>query len=92
MAYRQWHFPQVILNGAGVSENTRDFLASQGVPRGMIELENRSSSTLENALLVQQLVSAMPGRKILMTSDYHMFRAQRAFRRGGRRSHPVSGA
>ena len=83
LAYRQWHFPKVILSGARVSENMRDFMVSQGVPPNIIELENRSGNTHENAVLVQQMVSALPGQKILMTSDYHMFRALRAFRRAG---------
>jgi hypothetical protein len=51
-----------------------DFLIFQGVPRGIIEMETRSLSTRENALYAKQLLNAVPGRKQLMISDYHMFR------------------
>jgi uncharacterized SAM-binding protein YcdF (DUF218 family) len=83
LAERQWHFSKIILSGAGVSDNMRDFLIFQGVPRGIIEMETRSLSTRENALYAKQLLNNVPGRKQLMTSDYHMFRALRAFRRAG---------
>jgi uncharacterized SAM-binding protein YcdF (DUF218 family) len=40
-------------------------------------------STHENALRVAELLARVPGRKILLTSDYHMFRAYRAFKKSG---------
>ncbi len=60
-----------------------DFLVGNGVPREAIILEGRSTSTHENAVFTAELIGNMPGRKVLMTSDQHMFRASRAFRHAG---------
>jgi len=43
----------------------------------------RSGSTHENALYVTELLAGISGRKVLLTSDYHMFRARRAFKKAG---------
>jgi uncharacterized SAM-binding protein YcdF (DUF218 family) len=82
-AYRRWKYPRVILSGAGVSDGMREFLLSMAVPAGAIELESRSHSTRESALYVRQMLGDSPGQAVLMTSDYHMFRASRAFARAG---------
>ncbi|HKW98473.1 MAG TPA: YdcF family protein [Bryobacteraceae bacterium] len=83
-AYRRWHYPRIILSGAGVAENMRDFLISMGVPAGVIEMEQKSHSTRENALSVARMLGATEGQAVvLMTSDYHMFRASRLFERAG---------
>ncbi len=82
-AYKKSHFPLVILTGAQAAENIRDFLTFQGVPSNAIRLETRATTTRENALYVREMLANVPGRKILMTSDYHMFRAKRVFARAG---------
>jgi uncharacterized SAM-binding protein YcdF (DUF218 family) len=87
-AYRRWHYPRIILSGAGVSESMRDFLVAMGVPASVIELEQRSHSTRENAIGVQQMLGSMPGPTVLLTSDYHMFRAARVFSKAGMRIEP----
>jgi uncharacterized SAM-binding protein YcdF (DUF218 family) len=46
-------------------------------------LEDNSLSTRENALRLRELLAGLPGKKILMTSDYHMYRAFRVFSRAG---------
>ena len=46
-------------------------------------MEGRSGSTRENALFTAGLLAADGRKKVLMTSDYHMFRAVRAFRKAG---------
>jgi uncharacterized SAM-binding protein YcdF (DUF218 family) len=61
----------------------RDFLVYHGVPSDAIQIESRSESTRENALFVRELLSGMSGTRVLLTSDYHMFRATRAFRQAG---------
>jgi len=81
--YKQQHFKQVFLVGSKVAENMRQFLAFQGVAPESIRLEMRSNSTHENAIYTSQMLANVPGRKVLMTSDYHMFRASRAFARAG---------
>jgi uncharacterized SAM-binding protein YcdF (DUF218 family) len=61
----------------------QEFLVCQGVPAQAILLEPDSRSTRENALFTRRLLGDAPGRKVLLTSDYHTFRAYRAFRKAG---------
>ncbi len=88
LAWRAGTFRRVVISGGGpvggsIAETIRDFLVCQGVPRSAIQVETRSRSTRENALYVTQLLAGVPGRKVLLTSDYHMFRAHRAFENAG---------
>jgi len=53
------------------------------VPRNAAEIETQSRSTHQNALYVTELLASVPGRKVLLTSDYHMFRAHRASKKAG---------
>ena len=81
-------FREVVLTGGGrdntpIVEPIRQFLQCQGVPPQVISLETRSNSTRENALYTKDLLAGVPGRKVLLTSDFHMFRAHRAFRKVG---------
>lgn len=82
-AYRKWHYPRIILSGAGASENMRQFLVAMGVPAAVIQVEQRSHSTRENALYVKQMLNNTAGQVVLLTSDYHMFRASRVFSKAG---------
>ena len=88
LTWREGGFRQVVLSGGGsegpaIVEPMRDFLECNGVPREAIRLETQSKSTRENALYTKALLAGVPGRKVLLTSDYHMFRAHRAFRKAG---------
>ncbi len=87
LAWREGGFREIVLSGGPegqpVAEGMRDFLVSQGVPPDKIALETRSRSTRENALFVKELLRDTPGSKVLLTSDYHMFRAHRAFEEVG---------
>lgn len=69
-------------------------MESQGVPREAVVLETRSISTHENAVYTQPLLSAGAAPPILLTSDFHMFRAQRAFAKLGMvvQPHPIPDA
>jgi len=69
--------------GGVASALMRDFMAAEGVPQSAITIETASVSTRENALFTTRMLEKTPGRKILMTSDYHAFRAWRAFRKAG---------
>ena len=87
-AWKQGNFQLVVVTGGGApgksaAEAVGDFLVSQGVPREAVRLETRSNSTHENALFTRDLLIGEPGRKVLLTSDYHMFRAKRAFEKAG---------
>jgi uncharacterized SAM-binding protein YcdF (DUF218 family) len=87
-AWREGGFREVLVTGGGLKDNSiaetmRDFLICHGVPHQVIRVETRANSTRENALYTKELLAGAPGRKILLTSDYHMFRAHRAFRKVG---------
>jgi uncharacterized SAM-binding protein YcdF (DUF218 family) len=87
-AWRDGGFSQVLLSGGGgrstpIVEPIRNFLQCHGVPASAIHMEARSRSTRENALYSKEVLAGLAGRKVLLTSDYHMFRAQRAFRKVG---------
>lgn len=87
-AYAEGRFKHVIVTGGGtdavpIAEPMRDFLINLGVPRDAIQVEEKSKSTRENALFSKPILSALSGRAVLLTSDYHMFRAQRTFAKAG---------
>jgi uncharacterized SAM-binding protein YcdF (DUF218 family) len=90
LAYREGGFRTVVLSGGGgqtlsrsIVEPMRDFLECHGVPAQVIVLESESRSTRENALYTKRMLAGLPGRKVLLTSDYHMARARRAFTKVG---------
>jgi uncharacterized SAM-binding protein YcdF (DUF218 family) len=84
LTWRGGSFRQVVLSGdSGTTLPMRDFLVSQGVPASAILIEGRSTSTHENALNTAQFVRDIPGPYVLLTSDYHMWRAHRAFAKAG---------
>jgi len=89
-SYREGGFREVVIAGGPdklsnvpVSIAMGEFLKFQGVPAEAIHLETISRSTRENALYSRPLLSTLPGRKVLLTSEYHMFRARRAFAKLG---------
>lgn len=86
------HFEEMIVSGGGADTVPaavlmRDFIVAQGVPLSGITVESTSRDTHESAQFVAGLLRADPRyrnrRLVLLTSDYHMFRAYRAFRRAG---------
>jgi uncharacterized SAM-binding protein YcdF (DUF218 family) len=91
-AVRYWRdggYRQIFVSGGSspggtpIAAQMRDFMVGEGVPASVITMEINSSSTHENALFTSQALRNMPGRKVLLTSDYHSFRAYRAFRKAG---------
>ena len=86
--YQQGGFRSMIIVGgnkltAPVSAAMRDFVVCRGIPREAVAIETSSQSTRENALFIRPLLANTPGRKVLFTSDYHMFRARRVFAKAG---------
>jgi uncharacterized SAM-binding protein YcdF (DUF218 family) len=67
-------------------------LLAHGVPPGVIVLEQESQNTRESAQRSAPLLAAMPGRKVLLTSDYHMPRALAVFRHEGIAVEPLPAA
>jgi uncharacterized SAM-binding protein YcdF (DUF218 family) len=88
-AYRERGFRQILVTGGAdssglpINSTMADFLICQGVPRDKILLESRSTSTRENAVYTTEMLRSVPGSKVLLTSDYHMYRASCAFRKTG---------
>lgn len=96
-AYRSGGFRQIVVSGGklgypqapSVSSSMAEFMTALGVPREAITLEERSTSTRENALFTAALIRDWPGKKVLLTSDCHMRRARRAFARAGVETSPA---
>lgn len=87
LVWRTGNFREVLICGgppaAPLSAPMKDFLVSQGVPAAAIRLETESRSTRENAVNAARLLANTPGKKVLLSSDYHMYRAVRCFRKVG---------
>jgi uncharacterized SAM-binding protein YcdF (DUF218 family) len=81
LAWRGGGFRKVVVCGNGPAELMKEFLVFSGIPAAAIVTESRSLSTRENAFRVSALLAGEPGRKVLLTSDFHMFRAHRVFRK-----------
>ena len=83
-AWREGTFHHLVLSGdAAITSPMRDFLVCQGVPADAITVEGRSTSTRENALFTAETAHRFSGPYVLLTSDYHMWRAWRTFRKAG---------
>jgi uncharacterized SAM-binding protein YcdF (DUF218 family) len=84
-----YQFPVVVVSGAdGLAEGMAKLLVSQGVPEAAIVLESRSHTTSENALYVKELllkhsVPIRDARIVIVTSDYHCWRARAVFAKSG---------
>lgn len=73
----------VVSGGTGIADSIAEYLRCSGVPAERITLERKSQSTRENALFTAPVLSKFAGRKVLLTTDYHVFRSVRSFRRAG---------
>jgi uncharacterized SAM-binding protein YcdF (DUF218 family) len=94
-AWQAGHFRAVVVSGGymdgnrhSLSSTVADYMAGSGIPRDRIFLEERSTSTRENALFTKQMIASWPGNRVLLTSDLHMFRARRTFEKAGVRVEP----
>ncbi|HLH40137.1 MAG TPA: YdcF family protein [Bryobacteraceae bacterium] len=86
LAWREGHWKKIVLLGGGdppASSAMKTFLEAAGVPGSAIVTETESSSTRESAIRARPLLDSLPGIKVLMTSDYHMYRAAGVFRKAG---------
>ncbi len=87
--YRIHPFRRVIVCG-GPGGSTRpaaeamgEFMQALGVPREALVLEGKSRSTRENALFAKELLPAGTRQVVLVTSDFHLWRARRTFAKVG---------
>ena len=82
LAWRTGSFKKIVVSGGG-GPGILDFLVTNGVPADAIVAEWQSRSTRENGIEVARIIQGMPGKKVLLTSDFHMYRALRVFRKLG---------
>lgn len=83
-AWRSGAFHHVLISGTtAITTPMRDFLIGQGVPVAAVVVEDKSESTRENAMFAVPILRNMPGPYVLLTSDYHMWRAHRSFAKAG---------
>jgi uncharacterized SAM-binding protein YcdF (DUF218 family) len=88
-AWQTGSFRKIVICGSG-DPGIFDFLIADGIPREALVIAPRSISTRENALETVRLIQNMPGKKVLLTSDFHMYRALRAFRKVGIEAAPMA--
>ena len=88
--FRKGQFSRILVSGGAsnrrkppLAEVMYDFLEAAGVPGEMILVESASTSTRLNAVQSAKLLSDLRGPFILITCDYHVFRAKLCFRRCG---------
>jgi uncharacterized SAM-binding protein YcdF (DUF218 family) len=80
-AWQTGGFKKIVISGGG--PGILNFLIVEGIPREAIVAEWRSTSTRENGIETARLIQGMPGKKVLLTSDFHMYRALHVFRKQG---------
>ncbi len=88
-AWQTGGFKEIVISGFG-DPGILNFLVAEGIPRQAILTEGRSDSTRENAIETARLLQNLPGGRVLLTSDFHMFRALRVFRKLGIEAAPMA--
>ena len=81
--WRYGRFQAIVVSGEQTEQTVKPLLIANGIPAGAIVVENAAKSTHENALLSQALLANRPQPYVLITSDYHMYRASRCFAKTG---------
>jgi uncharacterized SAM-binding protein YcdF (DUF218 family) len=79
-AWQTGGFKKIVICGGG-DPGILNFLLAEGIPREAFITERISFSTRENAIETARLIQNLPGKKVLLTSDFHMYRAIRVFRK-----------
>jgi uncharacterized SAM-binding protein YcdF (DUF218 family) len=88
LAWREGGFRRVVVSGASPTVEPeavlmKQFLVAAGVPESVVLVEPQATSTRENALFTKELLRGTSGTLVLLTSDYHIYRATRTFRKIG---------
>jgi uncharacterized SAM-binding protein YcdF (DUF218 family) len=81
--YREQPYKEIIVSGKDSAPGMRDFFVLSGVPADRVHVETDATNTWENAKFTAQLLKGTPGSVVVITSDYHVFRARRAFLKAG---------
>ncbi len=94
VVYASWvlqghRFPWVVVSGGGgLAQQMGSFLARNGFPKASILEETQSQSTFENATYVKNLLQrrnllSSARTIVILTSDFHSWRARRVFDKQG---------
>jgi uncharacterized SAM-binding protein YcdF (DUF218 family) len=89
VAWQTGSFKRIVVSGGG-GPGILNFLVAEGIPREAIVAEWQSSTTRESGVAVARLVADIPGKKVLLTSEFHIFRALRVFRKLGVDAAPMA--
>jgi len=82
--FKQNAAPRILVSGQGDSKISRRFLIKAGVPSRLIEMEDQSCTTKQNAInTVKMLRKQSVRRAIIVTSWYHSRRALACFEHYG---------
>src|ERR1051326_1122631 len=81
--WRTGRVRRIIITGFSVSKPMQEFLLARGIPQEIISVEPHAHSTRQNALTVRSLLPPGETEVVVLSSDYHVFRASRAFSRAG---------
>ncbi|HUA69374.1 MAG TPA: YdcF family protein, partial [Candidatus Saccharimonadales bacterium] len=82
--FKEHAAPRVLVSGLGDCEINRQLLVAAGVPAHLIEMENQSRTTKENAIdAIKLLRQQRAHRVIIVTSWYHSRRALACFEHYG---------
>jgi uncharacterized SAM-binding protein YcdF (DUF218 family) len=84
---RSFHFV-VVTGDSGTAEGMARLLIDHSIPASNILVENKAKSTYENALYTRRLLEQRYGAShipevVILTSDYHAWRARRVFEHVG---------
>lgn len=87
-AWREGGFRRILVTGGNktgepAAVSMKMFLMAEGIPEAAILVEPRALSTRENALFSRDLLQGTGGTVVLLTSDYHTYRATHTFRKVG---------
>lgn len=89
LIYREGGVRKIFISGGSgpalpqIAEEMRRFLVASGVPAEIIVTETASTNTQGSANNLRTMLAVEPGRKVLVTSDFHVYRSRRFFKRVG---------
>jgi uncharacterized SAM-binding protein YcdF (DUF218 family) len=74
----------LLYHGVTEAESAARFFTEMGMDMSRVSFENRSRTTYENAAFSKEMLNPKPGERwLLVTSAFHMWRAQRCFLAAG---------
>jgi uncharacterized SAM-binding protein YcdF (DUF218 family) len=89
-AFHERRADKMVMTGAYEAGAMREHAVARGVPREAILLEERATTTRENAVGCAALMRERGlTRALIVTQPYHMWRSLLAFRRAGVAAAPV---